>query len=362
MRNIVFILSLFMTKLIAYDISLYAHPDHLSNEFMRHLISNFNVDTLVETGTYTGMTAECASHCFSEVYTVEIHKNIFLETKRRLARFQNISMYCDNSFNFLIYPEISKLERPLYWLDAHYCGEGTGTLYSEKKWIVSPLEHELEIILNNWPQKGVVLIDDLRGYLNLRSEDKLGREYTTVSKLYSMVKAHGEQLVFYVLGDMGIIYDSTYFPVSVSPYVKSCTKSYIFNPFEEHDDRSIEELLLAESLIANAPFCPELDNMIDLLYKNPLHAQDWSGYYPVLWHGLRNLGAGKYALALRDFEQLISIDPNIHERIYLYVIICYNKLGDINGMQKYIKLLSERIKKCAIKTLAWDDIFILDSK
>jgi hypothetical protein len=350
MGKIAFILTVLMMRLTAYDVFPYAHPDHLSKELMQHLIRTFQVDVLVETGTYMGTTAEQASSLFSKIFTVEIHKPTFLDTRRRLARYPNISIYCDNSHNFLAYPELSSLERPLYWLDAHYCGEGTGTLYSEKKWIISPLERELEIILDHWPQKGIVLIDDLRGYLNLRPEDKPGREYTTVSKLYSMVKAHKEPLEFYVLGDMGIIFHADYFPVTVSPYVKSCTKSYTFDPFEAHEDEAIEELLFAENQMTSGS-APELDHMIDLLYKNPLHARDWSGYYPVLWHGLRKLGAGDYEAALQDFHRLISVDPTVHERIYLYVAMCYDRLENRIERQKYINLLSEQLKRCTARAL-----------
>ena len=150
-------------SLMGHDISLYYHPDHLSKELMQHMIRIFKVDTLVETGTYMGSTAQNASPYFSNIHTVEILNTIFLETQQRLSNYKNIAIYYDNSYNFLLYPEITSLERPLYWLDAHYCGEGTGTLYSENNWIISPLEKELQIILNHWSEKGVILIDDLRG-------------------------------------------------------------------------------------------------------------------------------------------------------------------------------------------------------
>lgn len=333
--------------LLGHDITLYHHKDHLSTDLMQKLIKIFSVDVLVETGTSVGDTASNASSLFKEVHTVELDRKTFSGAKKRLAPHKNVYLYLDNSFNFLSYDEVACLENPLFWLDAHYSGGNTGTLYNEKNWVLSPLKKELEIILSYWSQKGAILIDDLRGYLNLRSEDKEGREYTTVSELYRITKSCSTDLEFYVLGDMGLIFNKKYYSVDVSPYVKACTVSYTFNPHEEHSKEDVEELLQAENVIRKAEPSEELDGVISMLCEFPLVPADWSGYYPTIWHGLRSMGRGDYLSALKDFQKIVTIDCSAHSRMYLYLAECHKKLGDLQSMQVCMSSVDDEVKECA---------------
>ncbi len=137
----------------------FPHQSNLSLEFVERLRSNLQADCFVETGTFQGATAKAMSSRFAEVYTVEASHELYQAAARNLAAFPNVHCLQGNSVERL--PEIlQRLNSPtIFWLDAHWCGEGTGLIETE-----CPLLKELELIYSHRGDH-VVLIDDARLFL-----------------------------------------------------------------------------------------------------------------------------------------------------------------------------------------------------
>ncbi len=125
----------------------------------------YNKETIfVETGTYLGGGIDYAlSFPFKRMASCELLKNYYDLAK---IKYNSVELYHSNSIDFLkdILPTISKDDRIVFWLDAHYPG-----LYSDVKIedidTIFPLERELEIIYGHRKDcKDLILCDDLRIY------------------------------------------------------------------------------------------------------------------------------------------------------------------------------------------------------
>jgi hypothetical protein len=118
-----------------------------------------DVDCLVETGTNLGDTAEWAAAHFARVVTIEAFAPLYQRASARLATFANVETRFGTSQNCL--PEVvASLKAPaLFWLDAHWSGEGTAGADNE-----CPLITEIHAI-DNGPHQHIILIDDARLFM-----------------------------------------------------------------------------------------------------------------------------------------------------------------------------------------------------
>lgn len=344
MVKVVFlILSAANSPLYSYEIELYHAEPHLDEALMRKFKEHFHIQCLVETGTWVGETAFLASQIFSEVYTVEIHPKLFEQGNALLNERKNVHRYCDESAHFLASLMHQFPKNSLFWLDAHYCGEGSGTVYIRGTEIKSPLRDEVVCVLDHFDSSHVLLIDDLRGYLNLPEERRVGREYATIYELYLLAKSHN--LAFYVLGDMALIYDPSHYAVSVSPFVEACTMSYVFNPFIRDAQINLERVAQAEYFLMTEKGDNKIEQTFCNLCRTAFYSEDWSGFYPILWQGLRAMQQKDYEKALECFEKLYTVAPLIcHDRFRLYQAKCCQELGDKEKTRQLLLSLDDEIK------------------
>lgn len=89
------------------------------SEFLK-LKNQFNIDTVVETGTNKGDTTYWLAENFNTVYTVEINENSLNEAKYNCGIFKNIVYFGGTSSEFMN-DIISKVQndRVIFFLDAH---------------------------------------------------------------------------------------------------------------------------------------------------------------------------------------------------------------------------------------------------
>ena len=122
--------------------------------------SGIRLVNFVETGTYKGDTALMASLNFSQVYTVEISQNLFIDSLRRAEEcgIENIHFYNGDSLQVLheIVPKVS--EGSMYFLDSCLSGDDTGWNGMQKV----PLMEELDIILGYRPGPSVFVFNCMR--------------------------------------------------------------------------------------------------------------------------------------------------------------------------------------------------------
>lgn len=131
------------------------HPG-IPKDFVHLMKGEFDVHTLIETGTYLGDTAYWGSQIFKQVYTIESSPDLFLKSKTKYAHISNIHFINGDSRQILKRLAHEITYPALFWLDAHWSGGKTAGSQSE-----CPVLEELDALSNN-PGDRYILIDDAR--------------------------------------------------------------------------------------------------------------------------------------------------------------------------------------------------------
>jgi hypothetical protein len=117
----------------------------------------YQINILIETGTFEGeMVRKCHGH-FREIFTIELDEQLVIKARQRLSKFKNIHIIQGNSADKLSEILAYIKEPALFWLDAHYSGGITAKGDSE-----TPLMDELRIIGTHAIKEHIILIDDAR--------------------------------------------------------------------------------------------------------------------------------------------------------------------------------------------------------
>lgn len=82
------------------------------------LVKEFDIKTIVETGTFEGKTTDALASLVPQVHTIEVNKNYQAKAKQN-CKNKNITFHLGSSVDVL--PKIiGKLNNPLFFLDAHW--------------------------------------------------------------------------------------------------------------------------------------------------------------------------------------------------------------------------------------------------
>jgi hypothetical protein len=149
----------------------------------------FDLPTLVETGTFRGDMVRAVRSKFREIYTIEIGQTLSTEAERLFAPFPHIHVMHGDSARVL--PNVLfRIKAPcLFWLDAHYSGEGTSIGDQE-----TPVLTELEIIFQEHVNN-VILIDDARCFDGKNA-------YPAIDKIEACVLEHHPEWICEVRDDI----------------------------------------------------------------------------------------------------------------------------------------------------------------
>jgi len=123
------------------------------------------IQTFIETGTYKGATAVWAAEHFARVITIEGYRKRFDGATRQYAgQFPNIHFFYGDSRHVLS-RVLGEVDEPaLFWLDAHWCGEGATDAHDIGD--ECPLVEELTAINNHaFAAQHAILIDDARLFI-----------------------------------------------------------------------------------------------------------------------------------------------------------------------------------------------------
>jgi hypothetical protein len=118
--------------------------------FFAYVRDEYNIRTVVETGTFKGNTTAFFGSCFDTVHTIEIAPIFYEESSAYLKSFANVHCHFGSSPDVLneILPSMSN-EPVLFYLDAHW--------YED--W---PLLNELAEISKTHKDNCIIVIDDFK--------------------------------------------------------------------------------------------------------------------------------------------------------------------------------------------------------
>jgi len=128
-----------------------------TKEYKRSIIKHRGkkIDTLVETGTFTGDTIWELRNDFSNIHSIELSSYYYENAIKRFGDFRHIHLYHGDSAEVLK-DIVPGLPRSLFWLDAHFSAGNTAKGDKE-----TPIVEELMVILDSGVPHAI-LIDDAR--------------------------------------------------------------------------------------------------------------------------------------------------------------------------------------------------------
>jgi hypothetical protein len=131
-------------------------PPDVKHSIIRNYGKIFQLNVLVETGTFSGDTIAAMKRHFSDIYSIELSPELHRRAKDRFAGDSRVHLLLGNSGDLLKETLRALPQTPLFWLDAHYSGGSTA-----RGPVDTPIIQELEAILA-LRTESVVLIDDAR--------------------------------------------------------------------------------------------------------------------------------------------------------------------------------------------------------
>jgi hypothetical protein len=111
------------------------HPtDNWRRDLLIALGEHFDLNVLVETGTYKGnMPAACQNH-FDEIWTIELSDDLYQKATERFKNAPNVhcvhgssGAWLPNFLPTLVWASPPSGKRVLFWLDAHCFGDNAHT-------------------------------------------------------------------------------------------------------------------------------------------------------------------------------------------------------------------------------------------
>ena len=121
---------------------------------------------------------EAMKNRFRKIYSIELGDKLYENAKRKFRRDKHVELLKGDSG--IVLPELlTRIKEPaLFWLDAHYSQGETA-----RGEIDTPIERELEAVLNHTIKNHVIMIDDARCFT--------GKDgYPTVENIKKMALSH----------------------------------------------------------------------------------------------------------------------------------------------------------------------------
>jgi len=174
-------------------------PSAFKQRIIAKFAGQYSLKNMIETGTHYGdMVAAMQTH-FHRIDSIEIYEPLYMKALERFAGDKNIYLHYGDSEKILPAILAALTEPALFWLDAHYSGEGTG-----KGILDTPILKELKFILAHPLNKHVILIDDARLFVGQDG-------YPSVAELRDFLDRQSPERQFVVQDDIIRIHPSESF-------------------------------------------------------------------------------------------------------------------------------------------------------
>lgn len=134
-------------------------PHKIKTKVILDFARMFNLNTLVETGTYLGQTVDDLKNCFAKIYSIELDKTLFIEARKIFIKNKNVKIIQGDS-GAILNKLIKSIKTPsLFWLDAHYSGGITARGLKN-----TPIIKEIAAVSKSKIKNHIILIDDAREF------------------------------------------------------------------------------------------------------------------------------------------------------------------------------------------------------
>jgi len=159
-------------------------------KIVKYYARKFSPEIFIETGTYIGDMIQAVKKNFIQVYSIELNEALYRKARKKFENNNNISIiYGDSTVQLKkILPKITK--PCLFWLDAHYSGEGTA-----KGDLETPIMEEMYLILNHSKLKHIILIDDANMFVGKN-------DYPSIEKVKNLVSKYHKDWLFIIKDDI----------------------------------------------------------------------------------------------------------------------------------------------------------------
>ena len=166
-------------------------PPHQYKQFVvRSTAKKKGLKNFVETGTFRGKMIESQRKTFKNLYSIELDVFLYNNPRKYFVPFSHVQLFQGDSATVLT-AVLKSIKQPiLFWLDGHYCGEGTGMSDVE-----CPVLAELKTIFENFIVGSYILIDDARLFIGKN-------DYPTIEEIGNFIKSNNVQLKVFVLNDI----------------------------------------------------------------------------------------------------------------------------------------------------------------
>jgi len=161
----------------------------LPPELTLFLKLHFDLRSVVETGTFNGGNAVWASGHFEKVVSIELSELYWHQARTAHKDNSNIEFLLGESPTVLA-TVVSRVERPLFWLDAHWSGGDTAGVENE-----CPLLDEIHVIARSHLQPKVILIDDARLFLSPPPPPHRWRDWPDIGTVTHALEKCGEMYI-----------------------------------------------------------------------------------------------------------------------------------------------------------------------
>jgi len=104
---------------MAFDSEAFNGDKFIEAEFLQ-LKKKYNIKTVIETGTYYGVTTEFFAKNFDNVHSIEINETYLNVAKEKLKYYKNCKMYHGSSSELLFNILKEFGENTIIFLDAHW--------------------------------------------------------------------------------------------------------------------------------------------------------------------------------------------------------------------------------------------------
>ena len=165
-------------------------------EAVKKFKHRFDLNILIETGTYHGAMVEAMLNNFDEIISIELDEKLYKAARDKFSKYSQVDIIHGDSAEVL--PKIlQSLSKPcIFWLDGHYIPNSTESARGD---VDTPIMDELNHILNHHIKDHVILIDDARCFIG---PNPVLNNYPTIQELKDFVIAINPKLQIDIMDDI----------------------------------------------------------------------------------------------------------------------------------------------------------------